>query len=207
MSRLLPLILVALALVEGVATGPLLYWKKADALISQLAVRRKQLQTEQSARAKGWDFWTIAIDNLTAELKGEKARIRQQADQLDQRTARLAAEKQELEKMRSDIEGMRRQMDERVIAIGVDEAKNLRTLAQTYAVLSPHAAVTILREMDDTTVVKILSLMKADIVGPIFEEMAKPNGGDDALAKRAAALSEKIRLMKAGPPSTATASN
>src|SRR5476651_2726739 len=207
MSRLLPLILVALALVEGVATGPLLYWRKADALISQLAVRRKQLQTEQSARAKGWDFWTIAIDNLTAELKGEKARIRQQADQLDQRTARLAAEKQELEKMRADIEGMRHQMDERVIAIGVDEAKNLRTLAQTYATLSPHGAVTILREMDDATVVKILSLMKPDIVGPIFEEMAKPTGGDDALAKRAAVLSEKIRLMKAGPPSTATASN
>jgi flagellar motility protein MotE (MotC chaperone) len=207
MSRLLPLILVALALVEGVATGPLLYWRKADALISQLAVRRKQLQTEQSARAKGWDFWTIAIDNLTAELKGEKARIRQQADQLDQRTARLAAEKQELDKMRADIEGMRRQMDERVIAIGVDEAKNLRSLAQTYATLSPHGAVTILREMDDATVVKILSLMKPDIVGPIFEEMAKPAGGDDALAKRAAVLSEKIRLMKAGPPSTATAAN
>jgi flagellar motility protein MotE (MotC chaperone) len=206
MSRLLPLILVALAVLEGAAAGPYWFWKKSDALVAQLAVRRKQLQTEQSARAKGWDFWTIAIDNLTAELKGEKARIRQQADQLDQRTARLAAEKQELEKMRADIEGMRHQMDERVIAIGVDEAKNLRTLAQTYATLSPHGAVTILREMDDTTVVKILSLMKPDVVGPIFEEMAKP-GGDDGLARRAAVLSEKIRLMKAGPPSSATASN
>ncbi len=207
MSRLLPLILALLAVLEGAAAGPYWYWKKADGLIALQAVRRKQLQTEQSARAKGWDFWTIAIDNLTAELKGEKARIRQQADQLDQRTARLAAEKQELDKMRSDIEAMRRQMDERVIAIGADEAKNLRTLAQTYATLSPHAAVTILREMDDATVVKILSLMKADIVGPIFEEMAKPNGGDDALARRAATLSEKIRLMKAAPPPSATASN
>jgi flagellar motility protein MotE (MotC chaperone) len=206
MSRLLPLILVVLAVLVGAAAGPYWYWKQADSLIARQAVRRKQLQTEQSARAKGWDFWTIAIDNLTAELKGEKARIRQQADQLDQRTARLAAEKQELDKMRADIEAMSRQMDERVIAIGADEAKNLRTLAQTYATLSPHAAVTIIREMDDATVVKILSLMKPDIVGPIFEDMAKPNG-DDALARRAATLSEKIRLMKAGPPATATASN
>ena len=80
MSRLLPLILVALAVLEGAAAGPYWFWKKADGLIALQAVRRKQLQTEQTARAKGWDFWTVAIDNLTAELKGEKARIRQQAD-------------------------------------------------------------------------------------------------------------------------------
>jgi flagellar motility protein MotE (MotC chaperone) len=206
MKRLLPLLLVVAALLEGLAVGPYWYWKKADGLISRLAVHRKQLQTEQRQREKGWDFWTIAIDNLTAELKGEKARIKQQSDQLDQRTARLAAEKQELDKTRADIEAMRQQMDERVIAIGADEAKNLRTLAQTYSTLTAHGAVTIMREMDDTTVVKILSLMKPDVVGPIFEDMAKP-GGDDGLARRAAVLSEKIRLMKAGPPSSATASN
>ena len=34
----------------------------------------------------------------------------------------------------------------------------------------------ILREMDDTTVVKILSLMKSDVVGPIFEEMTSTPG-------------------------------
>jgi hypothetical protein len=51
--------------------------------------------------------------------------------------------------------------------------------------------------MDDTTVVKILSLMKSDVVGPIFEEMAGTNGPEGTLAKRAAALSDKLRLMKA----------
>ena len=98
-------------------------------------------------------------------------------------------------------------MDERVVAIGADEAKNLHSLAQTYSTLTPHAAVAIIKEMDDTTVVKILSLMKPDVVGPIFEDMAKPNGGDDTLARRAAALSEKIRLMKSAKPASATASN
>ena len=57
-----------------------------------------------------------------------------------------------------------------------------------------------MKEMEDTTVVKILALMKADIVGPIFEEMSKAATGDAALTKRAAQLSEKLRMMK--PPKT-----
>ena len=87
------------------------------------------------------------------------------------------------------------------IAINTDEAKNLRSLAQTYSTLTPHAAVAIIREMDDTTVVKILSLMKPDVVGPIFEEMAGASGGDTSLAQHAAVLSDKLRLMKSAQTS------
>jgi flagellar motility protein MotE (MotC chaperone) len=200
MSRLLPIILVVVAVFEGAAVGPYWYWKKADLLVTQLAAQHKQAQVAQTQREKGWDFWTVEIGNLDAELKGQKAQLKQEAEQLDQRAARLAAEKQELDRTRADIEAMRQQMDDRVVSIGADEAKNLRSLAQTYTSLSPHAAVTILRELDDATAVKILSLMKPDVVGAIFADMA---GGDEALAKRAAALSEKIRLMK----SSKTAAN
>jgi hypothetical protein len=45
--------------------------------------------------------------------------------------------------------------------------------------------------------VKILSVMKPDDVSPIFEEMSRNAGTDTVLAKRAATLSEKLRLMKA----------
>ena len=97
----------------------------------------------------------------------------------------------------ADIEAMRAEIGRKVIEITADESKNLRTLAQTYSNLTPKGAVAILREMDDTTVVKILSLMKSDAVGPIFEEMAKTTAPDGTLARRAALLSEKLRLMKA----------
>ena len=107
-------------------------------------------------------------------------------------------EKQELAHARADIAAMRTEIDDRVIAIRADEAKNLRTLAQTYTSLSPAGAVAILREMNDTTVVKILSDMKPDVVGPIFEEMSHTASGDGSLARRAAVLSEKLRLMKSG---------
>ena len=122
--------------------------------------------------------------------------MKKQAELLEQRATRLAAEEKEFAKLRADIEGMRKQISDRFIEITADETKNIRSLAATYANLTPRAAVAILREMDDSTAVKILSVMKADIVGPIFEEMSKASSTDTSLAKRAALLSEKLRLMK-----------
>ena len=52
------------------------------------------------------------------------------------------------------------------------------------------------------TVVKILSLMKADVVAPIFEEMSKTSDREGVLARRAAILSEKLRLMKSSKSAT-----
>ena len=100
-------------------------------------------------------------------------------------------------KLRADVEALRREIADKVIEISADEAKNVRSLAATYTALSPRGAVAILREMDDSTAVKILSLMKPDIVGPIFEEMTRTGTSDAPLARRAALLSEKLRLMKA----------
>ncbi len=198
-----PIVVATLGLIAGTATG--LYWfmRAGDVLLTQaLAEHTKQAAEVQKQKARGWDFWTIEIDNLSSELKEEKARLRKESDTLDQRAARLAAEQQELEKVRAGIEAMRKEIADRVIEIKADEMKNLKSLAQTYANLTPKAAVAIIREMDDMTVVKILSLMKADVVGPIFEEMAKTNDPTNQLARRAAVLSEKLRLMKSTKPAS-----
>ena len=110
-------------------------------------------------------------EDLASELKEEKGRLRQQAELIDQRAARLATEQQELDKVRQDLETLRKEIAERVIEIDTAEAKNLRTLAQTYSGLTPTAAVTVIREMEDVTVVKILSLMKPDTVAAIFDQL------------------------------------
>jgi len=190
-----PLIVSVLALLGGLAGGLVPLWKAGLVLVAE--IRAAHPTKAAVAKAQGWDFWTIEIDNLEAELKDEKARQAKQAELLDQRAARIAADQQELEKLRSSLEAMRKEIGDHVVEIGADEAKNLRSLSQTYASLSPHAAVAIIRELDDTTAVKILSLMKPDVVGPIFEEMSRTAGPDGSLARRAALLSERIRLMKA----------
>lgn len=197
-----PAFVVVIALLSGLAAGLVPLWQAGDLLVTQALAARTRIV--KAKKAQGWDFWTIEIDNLAAELKDEKARVAKQAEQLDLRSARIAAEQQELESLRSQVEAMRREIGEKVIEINADEAKNLRALSQAYANLSPRAAVAIIRELDDTTTVKILSLMKADSIGPIFEEMSKTATPDGTLARRAALLSEKLRLMKAAKAATSS---
>ncbi|MEN9403802.1 MAG: hypothetical protein RL091_2505 [Verrucomicrobiota bacterium] len=195
-----PAIVAALGIFAGTAVGIGWFWRAADTLVMHAIASLPPKPIEES-RVQGWDFWTIEIDGLASELKEERARLRQQAELLNQRAARVAAEQQELAKIRTDLEAMRTEIGRKIIEVTADESKNLRTLAQTYSGLTPKGAVAILREMDDTTIVKILSLMKAESVGPIFEEMAKTSAPDGTLARRAALLSEKLRLMKSSKTS------
>lgn len=197
-----PAVGAALGILLSVGVGLSSAMRVLTPLVQQATVHVEKAPPVE-LKEKGWDFWTIEIENLSNELKEERARLKKQSELLDQRSARLVGEEKELAKVRADIESLRKEIAEKVVEINADEAKNLRTLAQTYAALTPRGAVAILREMDDNTAVKILSLMKSDIVGPIFEEMSKsatPEGVP--LARRAAVLSEKLRLMKAAKQPT-----
>lgn len=195
-----PAIVATLGLVAGTAAGVVWVWRAGETIAAAAVSARVAAAAAPATdfeKSKGWDFWTIEIDNLASELKGEKERLRLVQEQVDQRAARVEAEERELERVRADLERMRADISQRVIEIDADEAKNLRSLAQTYSALSPRAAVAILREMDDVTVVKILALMKSDVVGPIFEEMSRTPDGTGTLARRAALLSERLRMMRA----------
>jgi flagellar motility protein MotE (MotC chaperone) len=193
-----PIVAAALSVALSAALGVTLCWKAAGPLIEMaIAERAKSIP---SKKENGWDFWTIEIENLSTDLKEERARLRKQADLQDQRAARLASEEKELAGVRADIETLRAQIAENVTEVSADEAKNIRTLAQTYANLSPRAVVVIFKELDDATAVKILSQMKPDVVGPIFEEMSRNADTDPTLARRAAILTEKLRLMKSAKP-------
>jgi flagellar motility protein MotE (MotC chaperone) len=191
----------ALGVIASVAMGVGLVWPQLTTLIEQAAKPVARAPVPVEFKQKGWDFWTIEVENLAKELKAEREKLKKQSDAVEQRAARIAAEEKELAKTRTEVEGLRRQISERILEISADEAKNLRTLATTYSGLTPRAAVAILKEMDDATVVKILSLMKPDVITPIFEEMSRGGSPESPLAKRAAAISEKIRLMKAAKPS------
>lgn len=198
-----PIVTSAAGLVVSVAVGVFTFWSAAEPIVAGIAALRAETAAAAPKKEKGWDFWTIEIENLSNELKEERARLRKQSELFDQREARIAAEQQELAAMRREIEGLRQEIAEKVIEIRADEAKNIRALAQSYANLTPRAAVAILRELDDVTAVKILFLMKPDVIGPIFEEMSRTNGSDGLpLARRAAVLSEKLRLMKSAKQSS-----
>ncbi len=198
-----PLIAAGVGLLLSVGVG--LYFS-ARALVP--LIEKSLIVAEEKApvelKQRGWDFWTIEIDNLSNALKEERARMRKQVELLDLRAARVTAEEKELAKLRAEIDRLHREIASRVIEIGADEAKNVRMLSQTYSNLTPRAVVAIFKELDDTTVVKVLSLMKAESIGPIFEEMTKGTGTSSSLAGRAALLSEKLRLIKSSKPAGST---
>src|SRR5450432_86938 len=119
-----PIIVLTLALLGGVAGGLAPLWRAGQTLVAQL--RAAHPSKAAVAKAQGWDFWTIEIDNLASELKEEKARQAKQGELLDQRAARIAADQQELEKLRTSLEAMRKEISEKVIEINTDEVKNVR---------------------------------------------------------------------------------
>lgn len=203
-----PVFLVLIGLLLGSGTGLVLLWQrttKVVAVITQSRARAAEI-AESKKPVEPWGFWAIELENLATDLRDEKAKLAKREELLDQREARFAAERQELDKLRRELEVIRNEVTVKMGEIKADESKNLRNLSQTYAALSPKAAVAIFKEMDDVTIVKILSLMKADIVGPIFEEMSKSTDVQANWPKRAAALSERLRVMKSGTAAVASTS-
>ncbi|PTX90901.1 hypothetical protein [Opitutus sp. ER46] len=197
MTRILnPVVTSVLGVLLSIAVGLGVSWRTLNAVVDQ-AIYQRDHKPPSEMKKKGWDFWTIEIENLASELKEDREVMLKRRSELDQREARIAAAEKELAKARTDLNALRKEINDRVIEMGSEEAVNLKKLSQTYTNLSPRAVVAIIREMDDNTAVKILALMKPDVVGPIFEEMSKTAGTDGPLARRAAILSEKLRLVKA----------
>lgn len=198
-----PVVVLILAIFSSTVVGVMVFWRTAVPLmdLAAAAAAARVKAPPADLKEKGWDFWTIEIENLSTELKGERDRLRQQQDSLDRRAAQLANEAKELAKVRTEIELVRKNISEKIVEISADESKNIAAIAKTYTNLTPKAVVAIIRDMDDSTAVKIFSYMKADAVSPIFEEMSRTAGNDGPLSKRVAVLSEKMRQVKAAPKS------
>jgi flagellar motility protein MotE (MotC chaperone) len=143
-----------------------------------------------------WTFKSAPVDNLVHELKKEKEELDARETDLGKLEARVQSEKKELEKVRSDIEAMRDEISQRIPRIEESEAKNVKDLAKTYSSVKPTAAVAIFKEMSDDSVVKILSFMKAETAGAILAEMSRQQEKDESMAKRAARISDKLRLLE-----------
>lgn len=145
-----------------------------------------------------WNFNSDAVNQLITDLKASRENVTADEKNLATLRSQLDAEKAELGKLRAGIEKMRTEIEERVLEIQDNEVKNLKTLAQTYSAMPPAQAVSIFREMDENTVVKVLACMKVDKTGPILGEMSRgqDKAGEESMARRAARISDKLRLIK-----------
>jgi flagellar motility protein MotE (MotC chaperone) len=151
---------------------------------------------------RDWVFWTDELNKLAADLKTEREALEEKARDLERVEQRLAGEREELRKVRTDLDGMRREVTDNIPKIAAAEKQNVKTLAKTYSAMKPKDAVAVMRELDDSSVVKILGVMKAEVVGAIFQEMAAARDADGTLAVRAARISEQLRLVQSAQTSS-----
>jgi flagellar motility protein MotE (MotC chaperone) len=191
-----PLMLCVVALLLSTAGGSVWFYRSAVRIAQSAKATRVKVETQAAEKARSWETWTVRVDGLVEDLAAEKARLADQGKVLDLRATRLAAERQELDRLRLTLENFRKSISTQLVETQAAEVKNLRMLAQTYSTLTPHGAVSIIRELDDVTAVKILALMKPDVIAPIFDDMVA-SAASAADARRAAALSEKLRLLTA----------
>jgi flagellar motility protein MotE (MotC chaperone) len=138
-----------------------------------------------------WNFRNPEVEQLISDLNREKEAIGARRQELNDYAARLATERQEVNQVMTNITRLQKDFDLNVTRVRTEEAANLKRLAKVYAAMSPEGAGSILKELDDEQIVKILLFMKDAETAPVLESLAKMGEGE---AKRAALLSERLRL-------------
>lgn len=139
-----------------------------------------------------WDFVNPEADQLIAELKAEKQALAKKEQDLNDLSLRLQSERTELSTVTESVRHLQNDFDQNVLRITEEETANLKKLAKVYADMEPGNAANILSDMDDNAIIKIMVFMKDTETAAIWEAMAKKG---DAQAKRAAALSDRLRLV------------
>lgn len=188
--------LALLAMILGIGTTAGVILMNKDAILAGPEEVKGPKPLSAANAPRDWVFWTDEISKLSANLKNEREALAERSNELDQLEKRLANERDELRKVRAELDVMRREVTDNIPKIATSEKANVKSLAKTYSTMKPADAVAVMRELDDASVVKLLASMKADVVGNIFQEMAKAKDGDSTLAVRAARISEQLRLLQ-----------
>lgn len=198
-----PLVIILVATLLGVGLSSCVVLKRVPEYAAMAAAMRpkpKVIPSHVPDRLPPVDVTSRAVSEL--KLAKDQLAVREAA--LLEQQKRLEFGRLEVERTRADIDLMRKQVEVYLSEakglsvkaradVAVNELKNLKMLAQTYSTMSPKSTVAIMLQMDESSAVKILALMKVDVVAGIFEEMGKQAAGDPLMAKRAAKLAEGVK--------------
>jgi flagellar motility protein MotE (MotC chaperone) len=110
---------------------------------------------------------------------------------LNEWASRLDHERNELNQLTNTVFKMQKEFDQSVAKVADEESANLKKIAKTYSLMEPEGAASIFKQMEDPAIVKIMLFMKEAETGPILTALAR---GGDSDAKRAADLTERLRL-------------
>jgi flagellar motility protein MotE (MotC chaperone) len=156
-----------------------------------LAASVKDDDAEPEVVAEGfWKQHNPEVDQMVQELRREKADLAKREADLKKLAAQLMEERQAINQVTQRVAQLQMEFDQMIVRVKDDELANLKKLTRMYANMSPEGVAAIFKETDETTVVKLMSLMKEDQAALLLDAMAKEG---DAQAKRAAGISESLR--------------
>lgn len=171
------------------AVVTVLVWK------TPVAAPDEPSQEEIVAHAKeavpSWEFKSQEAEMLIQELRIEKETLARREKDLNELAERLKTERLEINVVTQAVYQLQMQVEASIVRINAEEAVNIKKLAKTYAAMSPDGAAPIMKEMEETTLIKIIALMKEAESAPILEAMSKLSPDD---AKRVAKVTERLRF-------------
>jgi flagellar motility protein MotE (MotC chaperone) len=167
-----------------------LFWQKPD------LAPRLRISDLVNSIGPSWDVNNPEADLLMSELKIEKKSLDQRKQQLDDLERRLHTERAEVGQVIQSVRQLQGDFDKAVLRVKEEETGNLKKLAKVYAAMTPETAASVLEQLDNEAIVKIMLFLKDGDTAAILEAMAKKG---DVEARRTAQISEQIRLSAHSP--------
>src|SRR5436189_1461554 len=135
-------------------------WNSATRSI-QAAHEAAIAATNNAAKSETpWSFDTAEIDALVKELRDEREMVSKREKDLNELAERFRSERIELTQLTQTVYRMQKEFDLSVGRVSEEETTNLKKLAKTYSVMEAEGAAQIFRQMEDSSVVKIMIFMK-----------------------------------------------
>ncbi len=179
------------------ALGCLLYLGTTVAILSpaKFAGFRPPPPDYSAANDPSWKFRNPEMDQWLAQIKSEREKLDLRQQQLDELQTRLNTEMQELSVATQTVSQLQDTFNQNVIRFSADEAQNIKHQTKLMSEMTPEGAIALFNEMPDDDAVRILFSMKNDVASLILDTWSKQG---NAQAKRAADLTEKLRLVTSG---------
>ncbi len=144
-----------------------------------------------------WKFHNPEMDQWITQIKEERDALAVREQQLKEWEAQLNAQGKELSTVTRTVSNVQADFDKRIVLFTAQEKENAKKQVKIVAGMSADGAATMLFEMPDNEVTKLLVSMKNDVAAGILDAMSKQG---DAQAKRAAMLAQKMNDVMDAPP-------
>jgi flagellar motility protein MotE (MotC chaperone) len=151
-----------------------------------------------------WRFKNPEFEQWVTQIKDERAALATRSEQLKDWENRLKAESREISTVTQTVTKMQEEFDKRVLQFKDQEVTNVKKQIKVVSTMSPEGAATVLGEVSDDEATKMLFSMKPDISGPILDAMSRLG---PAQAKRAAAITQRLKDVMQGGPTNTLSSN